>query len=71
VTLALLTSTMQPDLPSHPSVPAIPGLGPQSQRMLQTAGITSLSQLRALGAVRAYVRVKRAGCHCSLNLTSS
>lgn len=44
------------------------GLGPKSQQMLAAAGITSLAQLRKLGAVQAYVRVKHAGCNASLNL---
>jgi len=46
----------------------LPNLGPQSQQMLRSAGIESLEQLRALGSVRAYVRVKRAGGRPSLNL---
>ena len=42
-------------------------LGPKSAQMLAQAGIHTLAQLRELGAVRAYVQVKRAG-HASLNL---
>lgn len=36
--------------------------------MLEHAGITSIDQLRALGAVAAYVQAKRANCNVSLNL---
>lgn len=36
--------------------------------MLLSAGITSERQLRELGAVAAYVRVRQAGCAPSLNL---
>lgn len=45
-----------------------PGLGPKSSEMLRAAGITSLSQLCEVGAVGAYVMVKRAKCKPSLNL---
>jgi len=44
-----------------------PGLGPKSCEMLLLAGIASLDQLREIGAVGAYVMVKRAGCKPSLN----
>ncbi len=44
-----------------------PGIGPKSGEMLRAAGITSLAQLRALGSVRAYVMVRRAGCTPTLN----
>ena len=44
-----------------------PGIGPKSGEMLRAAGITSLSQLREIGAVRAYVMVKSAKCNPSLN----
>jgi len=43
------------------------GVGPKSREMLRAAGITSLSQLREVGAVSAYVMVKRAKCKPSLN----
>lgn len=43
-------------------------LGPKSQQMLAQAGIHTIAQLRQLGAVRAYVKVKRAGTNASLNL---
>lgn len=46
----------------------VPNLGPKSQAMLAGAGITSLAQLRRLGAVAAYVKVKRSGANASLNL---
>lgn len=44
-----------------------PGLGPKSCEMLRAAGITSMTQLREIGTVAAYVMVKRAGCKPSLN----
>lgn len=43
-------------------------LGPKSQAMLANAGIHSLSQLQTLGAVNAYLMVKRADARASLNL---
>jgi DNA transformation protein len=43
-------------------------LGPSSEKMLGKANIASEEQLRALGAVAAFVAVKRAGCSPSLNL---
>ena len=46
----------------------LPNLGPKSQQMLRRAGVESLEHLRALGSVRAYARVKRAGGRPSLNL---
>jgi hypothetical protein len=46
----------------------LPNFGPKSQLMLAQAGIHSLEQLRDLGAVRAYVQVKRSGTNASLNL---
>ena len=49
-------------------ISSLPGLGPKSQRMLEAAGIDSIEALQRLGAVQAYVLVKRAGCKPSLNL---
>ncbi len=46
----------------------LPNFGPKSQQMLAQAGIRTLDQLRELGAVRAYVLVKRTGAGSSLNL---
>jgi DNA transformation protein len=46
----------------------LPNFGPKSQQMLAQAGIKTIEQLRELGAVRAYVQVKRAGTNASLNL---
>ena len=43
-------------------------LGPKSKAMLHRAGITTEGQLRKLGAVRAYVQVKRNDGNASLNL---
>jgi DNA transformation protein len=46
----------------------IPNLGPKSQQMLALAGIATLAQLRKLGSVAAYARVRQAGANASLNL---
>ncbi len=46
----------------------LPNLGPKSLEMLAAAGIVSVEQLRALGSVAAYVRVKRHNASASLNL---
>lgn len=45
----------------------LPNFGPKSQQMLEQASIHTVEQLRELGAVRAYVQVKRVGT-VSLNL---
>ena len=50
------------------SVAGLPNLGPKSQEMLRLAGITSLDELRKLGSVAAFARVKRSGGKSSLNL---
>jgi nucleotidyltransferase/DNA polymerase involved in DNA repair len=44
------------------------GLGPKSQAMLAKVGITSIDQLKKMGAVAAYVQAKRANKLASLNL---
>lgn len=46
----------------------LPNLGPKSHQKLAQAGVTSLAQLRELGAVSAYALVKRSGGRPSLNL---
>jgi DNA transformation protein len=46
----------------------VPKLGPKSLQMLQAAGIRSTAQLRKLGSVAAYDRVKRTSPSASLNL---
>jgi DNA transformation protein len=46
----------------------LPNFGPKSQQMLAQAGIHTIEQLRELGAVHAYVQVKRSGACSSLNL---
>ncbi|MFP5348353.1 MAG: TfoX/Sxy family DNA transformation protein [Gammaproteobacteria bacterium] len=43
-------------------------LGPRSRGMLANAGIVSDAQLKAMGAVAAFIAVKRAGGKPSLNL---
>lgn len=44
------------------------GLGPTSEAMLARAGITSVDQLRRLGAVAAYAKARAANPGASLNL---
>ena len=46
----------------------LPNFGPKSRQMLAQAGIRTVEQLRELGAVRAYLQVKRAWDGASLNL---
>lgn len=46
----------------------LPNFGPKSQQMLEQAGIKTVEQLRELGAVRAYLQVKRTAGNASLNL---
>jgi DNA transformation protein len=43
-------------------------LGPKSAGMLLAAGITSVEQLRSLGSVQAFLRVKAVDPRASLNL---
>ncbi len=46
----------------------LPGIGPQSRAMLAAAGIPDRAALQRLGAVAAYLQVKRASQPASLNL---
>jgi DNA transformation protein len=50
------------------TISEIKSLGPKSQNMLASAGITTVNQLRELGAVEAYVQTRRAVPGVSLNL---
>ncbi len=43
-------------------------LGPKSQEMLARAGISTVSQLRKLGAVAAFAQTRRHTANASLNL---
>ena len=43
-------------------------LGPKSRQMLSAAGIETMAQLRELGAVAAYLRVRSIAPNVSLNL---
>lgn len=49
-----MRSRRQPDRP----VAALRNLGPKSALMLAEAGIRSIEELRVLGAIKAYLRVK-------------
>ncbi len=51
-----------------PALSTLANLGPKSQAMLVAAGITSSTELQTLGAVAAFVQVKRSGAKPSLNL---
>jgi DNA transformation protein and related proteins len=46
----------------------LPNLGARSREMLALVGIHSRSDLEAVGAIAAYVKVKRSGAKVSLNL---
>jgi DNA transformation protein len=50
------------------SIADLPNLGMKSQEMLAQAGIHTVAELRALGPVAAYRRVRQAGLRPSLNL---
>jgi DNA transformation protein len=54
--------------PAACAVDALHGLGPRSREQLAQAGIDTIERLRDLGAVGAYIAVKRAGGRPSLNL---
>lgn len=58
---------MSPDI-DHLPVEALPNLGPQSKMMLASVGIHRVGELRQLGAVAAYARVKQHHAKASLNL---
>ncbi|HPT50032.1 MAG TPA: TfoX/Sxy family protein [Accumulibacter sp.] len=50
------------------AIDELPNLGPKSRAMLAQAGIVSVGQLRALGAVAAFVKVRACcGGKASLN----
>lgn len=53
---------------SPPALQSVPNFGPKSAAILAAAGINSLEQLAALGAVAAFAIVKRSGARVSLNL---
>jgi len=56
-------------MPPSRELASLKNLGPRSLALLAAAGITSFEQLRQLGAVRAYARVKASGVNkASLNL---
>lgn len=55
-------------MPPAANLSAVPNLGPKSAQMLAAAGVTTLAELRTLGAVAAYLRVRRAEPKASLNL---
>ncbi len=58
----------QVKLPKTADHAALPNLGPKSRDMLASVHIQTLAQLRKLGAVAAYARVRKAHAKASLNL---
>jgi len=52
----------------NPDLATLPNLGPRSVAMLNAAAIHSASDLRTLGALEAFIRVRRSGAKASLNL---
>jgi DNA transformation protein and related proteins len=58
---------LKPALGDEP-IAGLNGLGPKSAEMLASAGITSVDQLRALGAVAAYAKARASNPAASLNL---
>jgi hypothetical protein len=50
------------------SAPKLRNIGPKSMAWLRQTGVRSLEDLKSVGALAAYVRVKRAGFRPSLNL---
>ena len=53
---------------SSASSSGILALGPKSEEMLAHAGITTIEQLRHLGSVAAFAKVKQSGANATLNL---
>jgi hypothetical protein len=51
-----------------PPAEKIRNIGPKSMAWLRQTGVRSLADLQAVGALAAYVRIKRAGFRPSLNL---
>jgi DNA transformation protein len=51
-----------------PAIEDLKSLGPKSQEMLARAGISTVAQLRKLGAVKAWVMTKKVNPRTSLNL---
>jgi DNA transformation protein len=45
-------------MPRHPSPATLRNLGPRSEQLLASAGITTVAQLRKLGSVAAYARLR-------------
>jgi DNA transformation protein len=60
----------QNGMPGGSTVPlaSLPNLGPKSAQFLQSAGITTVEQLRRIGSVAAYASVRQVEPRASLNL---
>lgn len=58
----------QDDATAADAIAGLKSLGPKSQQMLARAGITTVAELRRLGAVVAYARARQANTGASLNL---
>lgn len=59
---------MMPGGPRGEQIADLKSLGPKSQEMLARAGISSVAQLRELGAVAAYAQTKQKNGSANLNL---
>lgn len=53
---------------AKPLLADLPGLGPKSQAMLEEANIRDVATLQKIGAVQAFLAVKRHDPRASLNL---
>jgi DNA transformation protein len=51
-----------------PAAPKIRNIGPKSMAWLRQTGVRTLEDLQAVGALAAFVRIKRAGFRPSLNM---
>jgi hypothetical protein len=60
--------TLPPRRVNPDNLATLPNLGKKSREMLAAANITTLAALQSLGAVRAYLAVKRVSSNASLNL---
>jgi DNA transformation protein len=65
---AVQTAARRPTAQPGPAADPLQRLGPKSREWLERAGIEDFGQLREMGAVRAYLAVKRTGARPSLNL---
>jgi DNA transformation protein len=67
-TLAKVSKRRGGKISAVKDIAGLPNLGPKSKEMMAAANITTVAQLRKLGAVAAYARVKQINARASLNL---